>query len=105
MLRGRKPTTYPIQHPDGTATVQETNLLHLLRTTGLPNYQVGALAGIHHSVMSNYVQGKRDISIKHMKALCKVLGCSPEDILGWRVYHINADGEEVQPLDRYTKEG
>lgn len=47
-----------------------------------PQYQIAALAGIHPSTLSKYVQGEPVLD-KHLIALCDLFQCEPEEILGW----------------------
>jgi hypothetical protein len=75
-------------NPDGSKTVTITKLRERLLMDGRPNYQIGGLCGIHHSRLSLYVQGKAGITPKHLHALCKVLDCQPDDILGSSSYTV-----------------
>lgn len=47
-----------------------------------PQYMIGAAAGIHHSVMSMYCLGTKDISPKHAARLAEVFDCEIEDVIG-----------------------
>ena len=50
--------------------------------SGMPQYVVGTFAAIHHSRMSEYCRMQRPIKNDHLMALCEVLRCDPEDIIG-----------------------
>lgn len=50
--------------------------------SNMPQYMVGAFANIHHSRMSEYCLMQRPIKDDHLLALCEVLDCDPQDILG-----------------------
>jgi transcriptional regulator with XRE-family HTH domain len=47
-----------------------------------PDYQIAAAAGMHPTTLSNYAQGKADMSAKHLQALCELFQCEPEEIMG-----------------------
>lgn len=60
--------------------------------TNTPQYIIGSLAGIHHSRMSEYCLMQRPIPPHHLLALCEVLDCEPDELLGI------ADNNGIQPL-------
>ena len=64
-------------------TVRLTKLRERLLSIPHPQYQIAALAGIHPSKLSMYARGEKDMSAKHLLALCHILHCEPEDIVGW----------------------
>ena len=49
---------------------------------GGPQYMIAALAGLSPSRLSEYVLLQKEIPGHHLVALCRVLGCEPEDIMG-----------------------
>jgi DNA-binding Xre family transcriptional regulator len=58
--------------------------LHLrVLGTGLPAYLFASRVGIHNTTLSSYVRGQKPILEPHVKALCYVLGCEPDDVVGW----------------------
>lgn len=54
----------------------------LLWAENRPNYMIAAKIGVAPSRLSEYGLGKRPIPPHHLIALCEVLRCSPDDILG-----------------------
>lgn len=60
-----------------------TKLRLRILETGGPAYMVAARAGFSASRMSEYVLGHKPIPPKHLVALCQVLRCDPDDIVGW----------------------
>lgn len=75
-----------IHNPDGSTSVRVTKLRQRILETGKPQYITAAAAGIHPYSLSLYVQGKRDITVKHLKALMEVLNVPAGDILGWDIF-------------------
>lgn len=49
---------------------------------GEPQYMVAARAGMSPSRLSEYCLMQRDIPTKHLVALCEVLECEPESLVG-----------------------
>jgi hypothetical protein len=47
-----------------------------------PQYQIAALAQIHPTTFSGYVNGKPMLA-KHLVALCDLFQCEPEEIMGY----------------------
>lgn len=80
-VAGPTPTVGKQPHPDGSR-VTITRLMYKLSQVPEPNYVIGALCHIHPTTMSDYARGKRDMSPKHLNALCTLLECEPEEILG-----------------------
>jgi transcriptional regulator with XRE-family HTH domain len=76
------------RHEDGSLTYRLTKLRKKTLSLDVPQYTIAGLAKIHPYTFSLYVNGKKDISDKHLKALCKVLNCTPDDILGYEDYPI-----------------
>lgn len=76
------------RHEDGSLTYRLTKLRKETLKLDVPNYTIAGLAKIHPYTFSLYVNGKKEMSDKHIKALCKVLGCTPDDILGYEDYPI-----------------
>lgn len=64
-------------------TIRITKLRIKVLSVPQPQYQISALAGIHPSVMSQYVKGDKPIRDKHLIALCDLFGCEPDEIMGW----------------------
>lgn len=60
-----------------------TKLRIRILETGGPAYIVAARCGFSPSRMSEYVLGRREIPAKHVMALCEVLRCNPDDVVGW----------------------
>ena len=73
---------------NGTTTIRVTRLRQRLLETGAPNYVTAAKAEIHPYTLSQYTQGKKDISVKHLNKLVEVLGVPPEAIIGWDTFII-----------------
>ncbi len=71
----------PTEHKSGDRVVI-TKLMLKLQTTSQANYVIGASCGIHPTTLSLYARGQKDISPKHLIALCKLFECEPEEILG-----------------------
>lgn len=69
------------EHKSGDR-VTITRLMLKLQTTSQPNYKIAAAADLHPTILSLYARGKKEISPKHLIALCKLFECEPEDILG-----------------------
>ena len=88
------PVGHRIENPDGTITIRLTRLRRLLLATGDPNYVTAALCRIPPYTLSLYAQGKKDVSKRHMQALCEVLECSPGDILGWETFTLDPSTED-----------
>jgi len=49
---------------------------------GGPQYMIAARAGMPPSRLSEYILLQKDIPAHHVVALCRVLECEPEDIIG-----------------------
>lgn len=66
--------------------MEQTNGISKLRMKildeGGPQYMIAARAGISPSRLSEYVLMQRRIPPHHLVALCRVLKCNPEDIIG-----------------------
>lgn len=56
--------------------------IHVLEANE-PAYMVAARAGFSPSRLSEYMLGRRDIPTHHVIALCEVLNCLPDEIIGW----------------------
>lgn len=69
------------EHKSGDKVVI-TKLMLKLQTTSEPNYVVGASCGIHPTTLSQYARGNKDISPKHLIALCKLFQCEADEIIG-----------------------
>ena len=54
----------------------------LMWTENRPNYMIAAKIGVAPSRLSEYASGKRPIPAHHLLAMCEVMRCSPDDILG-----------------------
>lgn len=59
-----------------------TKLMLKLLSVEQPNYIIGAAAHIHPTTLSHYARGRREISSRHLVALCKLFECEPDEILG-----------------------
>lgn len=64
-------------------TAPVTKLRIRILETGGPAYIIAARCGFSPSRMSEYTMGTKAIPFKHLVALCKVLRCDPEDVVGW----------------------
>lgn len=87
------------QNPDGTVTIHITKLRRLIIATGKPQYVTAGQAGISPFVLSLYVQGKKDITVVHAKALCRVLDVELDDLIGWETYTLD---DQSESSDRKT---
>lgn len=58
---------------------------------GGPAYIIAARAGISPSRVSEYTLGRRRIPPHHVVALCRVLKCNPDELLGF-------EPETVEPV-------
>jgi hypothetical protein len=65
------------------ATERLTRLKIYLLESDEPQYRIAASCGIHPSVLSKYALGQENMSIKHLRALCKYFKCRQSDLLGW----------------------
>jgi transcriptional regulator with XRE-family HTH domain len=72
----------PDVRPVSGTRVRITRLRYKLLSIEQPDYQIAAAAHIHPTTLSNYAQGKKDLSPKHLRALCELLSCEPEEIMG-----------------------
>lgn len=59
-----------------------TKLMLKLMSIEQANYKIAAAAGIHPTTLSNYARGTKDISAKHLIALCRLFECEPDDVMG-----------------------
>ena len=59
-----------------------TRLMLKCMSVQQPNYQIAAAAGLHPTTLSQYSRGKKDISAKHLIALCRLFECEPDDLIG-----------------------
>jgi DNA-binding Xre family transcriptional regulator len=59
-----------------------TKLRIMLVERNYPQVVVAEAAGIKTTRISEYVNGKKPIPIKHVMPLCEVLHCTPDDIVG-----------------------
>lgn len=69
------------KHESGDRVVV-TRLMLKLMSTEQPNYIIGAAAKIHPTTLSQYARGQKEISSKHLIALCKLFECEPDELLG-----------------------
>jgi DNA-binding Xre family transcriptional regulator len=72
----------PNVRPVSGTRMRITRLRYKLLSIEQPNYEIAAAAHIHPTVLSDYAQGKKDISVKHLRALCDLFECEPEEIMG-----------------------
>jgi transcriptional regulator with XRE-family HTH domain len=79
--------------PDGSRIVRITRLRAAVLASGFPAYYVGAQAGVHHSTLSKYVRGERDIKVSHLATLSRVLGIPADDLVGWLYYTVSPNGD------------
>jgi transcriptional regulator with XRE-family HTH domain len=63
--------------------IRVTRLKLLLLTQEEKDYVIAAAAGIHPSTLSLYSRGAKEISAKHLIALCDLFNVEPEAIIGW----------------------
>lgn len=71
----------PDRHDIGDV-VTITKLRLKLSQISEPNYVIAAMAHIHPTQLSDYAQGKKPLSAKHLVALCQLFKCDPEEIIG-----------------------
>ena len=64
-------------------TMRVTRLKLYMLSIDMPDYKIAAAAGIAPSTISEYQRGRREISAKHLIALCEVFDVQPEEIIGW----------------------
>lgn len=63
--------------------MSQISRLHLkLISLDCPSGLVAERAGIKQSRLSEYRHNKRRVPMGHLIALCDVLGCDPEDLVG-----------------------
>lgn len=75
-------------------------LQRLVEESGLSYSEIEKLTGIPKSALHNYLHGKTGkIPIDRLKALAKVLGVTPEYILGWI-----KDDDEVTAIRKQLRE-
>ncbi len=72
----------PNIRPVSGSRVMITKLRYKLLAIEQPDYQIAGAAGMHPTTLSNYAQGKQPISAKHLRSLCTLLKCEPEEIIG-----------------------
>lgn len=49
---------------------------------GGPGYMVAALCGFAPARLSEYMLFQREIPVGHLRELCRILKCEPDEILG-----------------------
>ena len=47
------------------------------------NWKLAAACGFSPTTLSQYINGRVEITPKHVIALCLELDCNPEDVVGW----------------------
>lgn len=71
------------------AGIKNTKLLQYLRSINLEQKDLFELTKTEFTEpvgmdrISNFINGKRDLYVTGLLKLCKVLQCSPNDILNW----------------------
>ena len=59
------------------------NLKKLLRSQGITQDRVGERLGVHRTVVSKWLTGKRSIKVDYLETICKMVGTSiPSLFLG-----------------------
>ncbi|MDD5601321.1 MAG: helix-turn-helix transcriptional regulator [Actinomycetota bacterium] len=56
-------------------------LKELIMRRGYRQYEVARMAGIHPTLLSDYIIGARDISDERKQKLAEILGVDKEDII------------------------
>lgn len=68
--------------PIGVRPLRVSKLTMRLNEQGGPHYVVAEAAGFSKSRLSEYQSGARSIPPHHVIAICEVLRCTPDEILG-----------------------
>lgn len=64
-------------------TIRLTKLDALVRNSGLRQYQIAGICGIHPTTLGQYINGKKGFMARDIVALAKFFEVEPEDVVGW----------------------
>jgi transcriptional regulator with XRE-family HTH domain len=64
--------------------IKVTRLKLYMLSVDQRDYEIAAAAGIAPATLSQYARGAKEISAKHLVALCDLFGTEPDAIMGWQ---------------------
>lgn len=70
-------------------------LRELRKAAGLSQQEIAEALGMPRRTYGSYERGERSINLKLAAAICNVLGCTPNDLVGWPMDGLTPDESDL----------
>lgn len=70
-------------------------LQELRKAAGLSQQEIADALGMPRRTYGSYEREERSINLKLAAAICNVLGCTPNDLVGWPIDGLTPDESEL----------